>query len=142
MVKSYTIIPPPIPSAGVYYFTTDLDVKYEVRFGRRQHDLLSATIVFGVLNEEYEGEEYVVTNKGDVFRVMATIEEIVNIFKKEHPNIRSYEFTGEPAGSESENLPTKRIRMYKRYAERIFHDGWNIRQNSNKIIVTRPMSQS
>ncbi|MBK7183010.1 MAG: hypothetical protein IPH89_08755 [Bacteroidetes bacterium] len=63
-VDEYKIIAPAISTAGVYYFTTDCGVNYEVRFGRRQDNILHATIVFGVTNDEYEGEEYTLTNKG------------------------------------------------------------------------------
>ena len=65
-IHVYNIIRPAIPTGSVYYFTTDSAILYEVRFGRRQDNYLSSTIVFGVLNEEYEGEEYVVTNKGEI----------------------------------------------------------------------------
>ncbi|MBL4652111.1 MAG: hypothetical protein JKY53_04475 [Flavobacteriales bacterium] len=137
MIKNYKIIPPAIPSAGLYYFTTDSGVKYEVRFGRKQNDLLCATIVFGVINEEYEGEEYVNTNKGEVYRVMNTIVEVVQFFRAQHPNIRSYEFTGEPGEGEdtTDGVPTKRIRMYHRYVMRIFGDKWNCNFEGNKITV-------
>lgn len=139
MVKIFDIVPPAIPSAGVYYFTTDNDIRYEVRFGRKQHDPLSATIVFGVLNEEFEGEEYVTTNKGEMFDVMNTIVKVVNLFRVEHPNIRSYEFTGEPREDEDSDIsvPTKRIRLYHRYVKRIFDNNWNIELDGNKIFVTK-----
>ena len=137
MIKIYEIIPPPIPSAGVYYFTTDSGVRYEVRFGRKQKDLLCATIVFGVINEEYEGEEYIATNKGEVYRVMNTIVAVVDLFREQHPNIRSYEFTGEPEEGEDETgkEPTKRIKMYHRYVKRIFGDTWKCNFEGNKITV-------
>jgi hypothetical protein len=139
LIKIFEIRPPAIPSAGVYYFDTDLGINYEVRFGRKQHDSLSASIVFGVLNEEYEGEEYITTNKGDIFKVMNTIVKVVNMFKIEHPNIRSYEFVGEPRDDESKDSsqPTKRIKLYHRYVTRIFDDHWSIKLLGNKISVTK-----
>ncbi|MBL4624175.1 MAG: hypothetical protein JKY42_03410 [Flavobacteriales bacterium] len=139
MIKIYDIIPPAIPSAGLYYFTTDSGVKYEVRFGRKQNDLLCATIVFGVINEEYDGEEYVSTNKGEVYRVMNTIVKVVLLFKEQHPNIRTYEFTGEPSDGEDpiDGEPTQRIKMYHRYVTRIFGDTWKCTFEGNKITVYR-----
>src|SRR6201986_5028968 len=62
---------PAIKSASVYYFKTPSGLHYEVRFGRRQDNILHATIVFGVINEEFEGEEYVTTNRGEVYGVMS-----------------------------------------------------------------------
>ncbi len=56
-LREYNITPPAISTAGVYLFTTDNGVHYEVRFGRRQDNILHATIVFGVTNEEYESRQ-------------------------------------------------------------------------------------
>ncbi len=137
-VKVYQIIPPAISSGSVYLFTTDSGVEYEVRFARKKDNLLKATIAFGVLNDEYEGEEYVVTNKGEVFRVMATIVKIVKTYIKEHPNIRSFEFTGEPTMGENESKgSTKRLRLYMRYLKDIFKEGWRFELNGNKITVLK-----
>lgn len=138
MVTTYPIIRPAIPSAGVYFFTTTEGVQYEVRFGRKQDDILSVSIVFGVLNDEYDGEEYVITNKGDVFSVMKTVSEVVRMYIKEHPNVRSYEFTGEPSAGESLEKPTKRIKLYGRYVKRIFPvSNWSFDFRGNTIVVTR-----
>ena len=62
----YPIEYPAIKSASVYYFNTPSGLRYEVRFGRRQDNILHASIVFGVVNDEFEGEEYVTTNRGEV----------------------------------------------------------------------------
>lgn len=140
MLAIYEIIPPVIPSAGLYFFTTDSDVRYEVRFGRKQHDLLSASIVFGVINDEYDGEEYTITNKGEIYRVLNTIVEIVKMYRDQHPNVSSYEFTGEPTDeerSQEKDNSTKRIRVYTRYVRRIFGDDWNVELIGNKIIASK-----
>lgn len=55
------------------------------RFGRLQDNILHANIVFGVINDEFEGEEYVATNRGEVYQVMNTIVEIVKNYMSEHP---------------------------------------------------------
>lgn len=136
-VETYKIIPPPIASAGVYFFTTDSGMEYEVRFGRRQDNILHATIVFGVINEEFDGEEYVVTNKGEVFRVMTTIVQIVKMFMAEHTKIMCYEFTGIPKEGEDESKTSKRNVLYKRYLPRIFETGWEFNFKGNSAIVTR-----
>lgn len=137
LCKEYEIIPPAIPSAGVYLFTTDSGQHYEVRFGRRQDNILMATIVFGVTNDEYEGEEYVVTNKGEQYSVMATIVRIVKMFMIEHPKIMSYEFTGYAKPGESETETTIRINLYKRYLPMIFDKNWIINYKGNTITVNR-----
>jgi hypothetical protein len=137
MVETYSIIPPAIPSAGVYLFTTESGQEYEVRFGRRQDNILMATIVFGVINEEYEGEEYVVTNKGELYKVMATIVEVVKMFMEQHPKVVSYEFTGYARPGEEDKQETVRINLYKRYLPQIFNSTWKIEYKGNTILVQK-----
>jgi len=137
-VEEYKITAPAISTAGVYYFTTDNDINYEVRFGRRQDNILHATIVFGVTNDEYEGEEYTVTNKGELYRVMTTIVKVVKMFMFEHPKMVTYEFTGLAKENEPEDKLTSRINLYKRYLPRIFDKEWKFDYSrGNTIIVTR-----
>ncbi|MGZ4055365.1 MAG: hypothetical protein ACXVPU_05540 [Bacteroidia bacterium] len=137
-VEEYKIIAPAISTAGVYYFNTDSDINYEVRFGRRQDNILHATIVFGVTNDEFEGEEYTVTNKGELYRVMTTIVHVVKMFMAEHPKMVTYEFTGLAKEDEPEDKLTSRINLYKRYLPRIFDKDWKFDYSrGNTIIVSR-----
>lgn len=129
---------PNIPSAGVYYFNTHSGLRYEARFGRLQDNILHANIVFGVINDEFEGEEYVTTNRGEVYQVMNTIVEIVRHYMKEHPKVNVYEFNavgreGEPE-SKTENA---RMHLYKRYLPRIFESGWQFKINGNSALVKK-----
>ena len=136
--EEYKITPPAISSAGVYYFTTDSGVEYEVRFGRRQENILHATIVFGVLNDEYEGEEYSLTNKGELYRVMSTIVKVVKMFMDEHPKMMTYEFSGLAREDEPKDKLTARIHLYKRYLPLIFDDSWNLDYfRGNTIVINR-----
>jgi hypothetical protein len=121
----------------VYLFTTDSGIEYEVRFARKKDNLLHATVAFGVLNEEFGGEEYAVTNRGEVYRVMATIVDIVCNYMAEHPNLRLVEFTGEPKENESPDEATKRLNLYNRYLKFIFDSNWRYHQNGNRMIVER-----
>lgn len=139
MSTIYAFTEPAIPSAGVYYFTTESGVDYEVRFGRKQTDILSANIVFGVRNEEYDGEEYVLTNKGEFYSVMSTIEAIIQHFLQTNPNIHGFEFSGEPAyEDEDAQHATKRTLVYARQARKIFPSSeWNIGLEGNKVSIER-----
>jgi hypothetical protein len=135
--RIYKIEFPSIPSAGVYFFNTDSGLRYEVRFGRRQDNILHATIVFGVINDEFEGEEYVTTNRGEVYKVMSTISEIVREFMKVHPKMMTYEFhavdrEGEDAGNEN-----ARMYLYRRYLPQIFDDTWDTQISGNSAIVKK-----
>jgi hypothetical protein len=134
LVEGYKIIKPAISTAGVYYFTTDSNVNYEVRFGRRQDNILHATIVFGVTNDEYEGEEYTLTNKGEVYKVMATVVNVVKMFMAEHPKMTTYEFTGLAKSDEPEDKLTSRINLYKRYLPVIFENDWKFDYSAGNTI--------
>lgn len=136
MGVEYNIVYPAISSAGVYFFTTESGINYEVRFGRKQDNILHATIVFGVTNEEFDGEEYSVTNKGELYRVMSTIVKIVKTYMSEHPKMIRYEFTGISKDEENEGKMSARIKLYHRYIPKILPEGWHYVINANTIIVT------
>jgi hypothetical protein len=137
--KVFKYHPPPIPSAGVYYFTSDLGVHYEVRFGRKQANILAVNIVFGVLNEEYDGEEYALTNKGEFYSVLKTIEAIIHDFQAKNPNVHTFEFSGEPRDEKEGTLTaTKRTKVYTKWAERIFPlTMWNHALHGNKVSIEK-----
>lgn len=139
LLHPFEIIPPAIPSAGIYFFTTSNGIKYEVRFGRRKDNILHATIVFGVINDEFEGEEYVETNKGEVYRVMATLVKIIRMFIAEHPKVMIYEFTGIAREGEPDEETTTRTNLYKRYLPVIFpkEEGWEFAFKGSTAVVTK-----
>jgi len=136
-LQPYQIIPPAIKSGTVYSFTSDSGVNYEVRFGRKQNNILNATIVFGVTNEEYDGEEYSVTNKGEVYKVMATIVAVIRLYRKEHPNINLFEYTGEQSEKEKEKNRNVRLALYSRYIKMVFDDSWIVANAGNKVIIKK-----
>ncbi len=137
-VEIYDIIRPAISTAGVYYFTTDSGINYEVRFGRRQDNILHATIVFGVTNDEFDGEEYSLTNRGETYRVMNTIVAVVKMFMQQHPKMVTYEFTGLAKDDEPEDKLTSRINLYKRYLPLIFENDWKFDYSrGNTIVINR-----
>ncbi|MBK7128726.1 MAG: hypothetical protein IPM74_01935 [Crocinitomicaceae bacterium] len=132
----YDIIKPNIPTGQVYHFVTDYGVEYEVRFARKKENILHAVIAFGVLNEEYEGEEYALTNKGDVWKVMRTIITIIGMYGEKHPNTQVYEFTGVFKEGE-DNEMSQRTKLYLRYLPMIFDKTWLITIEGNKIVVSK-----
>lgn len=136
-MNSFIIQYPVIPSGQIYKFTSTKDVEYEVRFARKMTNPLHVSVVFGVLNDEYEGDEYALTNKGEVYRVMLTIVKIINNYFKEHPHINVFEFSGEPTAKEDAAFPLKRLNLYKRYLPLIFDDSWHKKLNGNYITLTK-----
>lgn len=137
LLPSYQIIPPPIKSGSAYYFISDAGIRYEVRFGRKQANIFNTSIVFGVLNDEFEGEEYSMTNRFEVFRVMATIVGIVRIYMRLHPKIICYEFTGEPTEDELDKEGRIRLSLYNRYIPQVFDSSWRVERFANKTVVSR-----
>ena len=136
-LQPYRIVSPVIKSGTIYSFCTDSGVIYEVRFGRKQDNILNATIVFGVKNDEYDGEEYSVTNKGEVYKVMATIVEIIRQHKKKHPNINLYEYSGEQSEKEKSKNKNVRLALYQRYIPNIFGKKWVVKNLDNKVIIEK-----
>jgi len=138
---------PPIKSSGQYFFNTTSNLRYEVRFGRRKDNILHVLIVFGVINDEFDGEEYTATNRGEVYRVMNTIVVIVKDFMLQHSKVNIYEFYAidkedDEKINESTLLKNKsngngRLKLYKRYLPKIFGQGWCFNFNGNNAIVTK-----
>ncbi len=136
-MKTFPIIYPSISSGQIYKFTSDKGIEYEVRFARKEKNPFYVIVVFGVLNEEFEGEEYSLTNKGEVYAVMATIVLIIKKYFIEHPNIKTVEFVGEPTASEDSNFPTKRLNLYQRYLPQLFDDLWEQKLKGNRMTITK-----
>lgn len=132
----YLIRSPEILSGDTYYFTTQSGLRYQVRFGRKRDNYLGNIINFSVLSDEFE-DEYSETNRGEVYRIIATVVEIIRIFHSNHPHSDSYEFSGEYKDDETEHGPSVRTRLYYRYASRILDDRWGIRPEGNKVHIER-----
>lgn len=134
-MKTFQIQLPSIPSGLVYGFITDNDIEYEVRFARKKENILHVIIAFGVLNEEFEDDEYALTNKGDIFQVMSTIVAIVKLYFSEHQYVRKFEFTG--VSKVDEVGTSQRSLLYTRYLPKIFNDNWTVTKEGNKFLATK-----
>jgi len=128
---------PAIPSAGVYYFNTKSSLRYEVRFGRLQDNILHTNIVFEVINEEFEGEEYITTNRGEVYQVMNTIVEIIKNYMTEHTKVNVYEFNAIGREGEDGKIENARMCLYKRFLPKIFSQDWKFKIEGNIALVTK-----
>ena len=83
--EPYEIEVPEIRSGDTYYFTTESGLMYQVRFGKKRDNYLGNILNFSGLSDEFE-DEYSETNRGEVYRIIATVIEIANIY---HSNIGS-----------------------------------------------------
>lgn len=135
-VSCYDITRPDIPTGSAYYFTTDSGLRYEVLFAKKRDNYLGNIINFSVLDDEFE-DEYSETNRGEVYRVIATVAEIIRIYHELHSYSVSYEFSGEFKEINDGKETSKRTMLYYRKAKSIKAPGWNIELCGNKVVVFR-----
>lgn len=132
--EPYGIEVPEIQSGDTYYFTTGSGLKYQVRFGKKRDNYLGNIINFSVLSEEFE-DEYSETNRGEVYRIIATVIEIVRIYHANHIHSDSYEFTGEFKDDHETQEASIRSRLYFRYAQRFLNQFWKPEIEGNKVTI-------
>lgn len=102
-------------------FKTDSGLKYQVNTeidDRRDfnHGLV-LTIEYGIENKtskSYSVDYEVVTNRGELFRVMATVVDIVKTFMKKYPEVEYIEFEG----SKNEDGDQRRNKLYMQYIKK------------------------
>ena len=134
--KLYEITKPEIPTGDTYYFTTDSGLKYQVRFGKKRENYLGNIINFSVLSDEFE-DEYSETNRGEVYRIIATVVEIMRIYHSFHSHSDTYEFTGEFKDNHEDREASIRSRLYFRYAKKLLNTNWDAHLEGNKVIVKK-----
>lgn len=127
----------------VYNFETDSNTYYEVDLQEiepNEYDPYSIepestlSIQFGVTNEKGTKDTKGLTNKGEVYRVMATIVAIVNKELSEHPNIKSLEFVpSKRPGKDTEEF-NARNNIYIRYIKSAYPDS-DVRIKNGEVLV-------
>ena len=119
----------------LYEFVTDLGTHYEVSFEieedfSKDEPWETMNIEFGVDDKDGGGVSYKVkTNKGEVFRVMATIVDITKNILKERRRIKTLTFTGSKDDDDDNrrnNLYMAYIRKHIPNVKNITNDGWTI----------------
>ncbi len=135
-VPVYPIEKPGIPSGSTYFFTTSSGLRYEVLFAKKRDNYLGNIINFSVLSDEYD-DEYTETNRGEVYRVIATVTEIIRLYHQSHGYSTSYEFSGEFKDSMEKRQTSIRSLLYYRKAVQILAPLWNIELSGNRVVVFR-----
>jgi hypothetical protein len=130
----YEIKVPEIQSGDTYYFTTESGLIYQVRFGKKRDNYLGNIVNFSVLSDEFE-DEYSETNRGEIYRIIATVIEIIRIYHENHEHSDTYEFTGEFKDDHESQAASIRSRLYYRYAQRILSDRWKPSLEGNKVMI-------
>lgn len=136
-LSPYAITYPDFGENGLYTFVTKNGIHYEVMFGRRESNPLHVTVVFGVMNDEFDGEEYSETKQHDQYRVMSTVVKIVKHYIESKPHLKLVEFSGVSRDGESEKTSNIRIRFFSRYLNAIFDTAWRFDTSENKIIAKK-----
>jgi hypothetical protein len=130
----------PFPGKYAYYFTNRFNDQYEVSFSRDEVNYFKVSVTFCVTNDEYENDQYVVTNHGDVYRVLNTICLIILDFYNRYPTIEEFVFSGEMRPFERENKVevSGRTRVFLRFVKRYFRPPfWKVVQNGNFVSIYR-----
>ncbi len=135
-VPPYPIEPPSIVSGSTYYFESESGLRYEVLFAKKKENYLENIINFSVISDEFD-DEYSETNRGEVYRVIATVTEIIRVYHENHKYSISYEFSGEFKEGNRNRKTSVRTLLYYRHAERLLHPSWTLELIGNKVIVYR-----
>jgi hypothetical protein len=137
--EPYHIKVPEIKSGDTYYFTTESGLQYQVRFGKKRDNYLGNIINFSVLSDEFE-DEYSETNRGEIYRIISTIIEIIRIYHANHLQSDTYEFMGEFKEIRDKQEASIRSRLYYRYAMKYLNKDWEPLLEGNKVIIRKMKS--
>ena len=124
-------------SFRLYEFVTDLGTHYEVTFEidedySKDGPWESMNIEYGVDEKDGGGVSYKVeTNKGEVFRVMATIVDITKKILKERENIKTLTFSG----TKKDEDDNRRNNLYMAYIKKHIPNIKNIDVGFSEIRV-------
>lgn len=135
-IRTYPVQLPCIRSGAEYYFETESGLRYQVMFARKKESYLENIVNFSVLSDEFE-DEYSETNRGEIFRVIATVVEIIRIYHENHAYSTSYEFSGEFREGEEHRKASIRSRLFFRKAREIMNPCWELLLSGNRVIVRR-----
>jgi len=136
VIRPYPLQVPEIKSGSEYYFETGSGLKYQVMFARKKDNYLENIVNFSVLSEDFE-DEYSETNRGEIFRVIATVVEVIRLFHQNHAYSNRYEFSGEFKKGNEQRDTSIRTQLYYRKAKEILHAGWVLEMNGNLVAVSR-----
>ena len=121
----------------LYEFVTDLGTHYEVMFEieedySKDEPWEFMNIEFGVDEKDGGGVSYKVeTNRGEVFRVMATIVDITKSILKERKNIKQLTFSG----SKKDEDDNRRNNLYMAYIKKHVPNIKNVEVDGSEIKV-------
>jgi hypothetical protein len=134
-VQPYPVQAPEIKTGSEYYFETVSGLTYQVMFARKTDNYLENVVNFSVLSEDYE-DEYSETNRGEIYRVIATVIEVIRMFHQYHAHSIRYEFSGEFKKGNEHRETSIRTLLYYRKAREILNSGWKLEMEGNRVIIS------
>ena len=134
VIPHYSIHCPAIKSGAEYYFETASGLRYQVLFAKKKRSYLENIVNFSVLSDEFE-DEYSETNRGEIYRIIATVVEIIRIYHSHHTYSTSYEFSGEFKKGNENRETSIRTLLYYRKAREVMHPGWTVGVYENRVVV-------
>lgn len=111
-----------------YSFNTD-DLHYIVSFVQCGGDMYD--LMFGI-GKDYE----IVTNRGNQFKIMATIVDIIFSFVDEHEPDQII-FTGSNQGEKDFRVVSQRTKFYREYVKKNMPDEYEMILNDNNTIIQK-----
>jgi hypothetical protein len=121
------------PSKGIYRFKSDSDLEYRVELEERSDSGLGSTleISYRLLGDMYN----MVTNKGEQFRVMATLIETVKDYLKDNPQVKHISFV--PVKSFDRENDNRRANLYMAYVKKQL-PGATVKIDGNRFTIDLP----
>ncbi len=138
-IPHYSIQCPAIKSGAEYFFETESGLRYQVLFAKKKNSFRENIVNFSVLSDEFE-DEYSETNRGEIYRVIATVVEIIRTYHSHHAYSSSYEFSGEFKKGNENRETSIRTLLYYRKAKEVMHPGWKVRVCENRVLVFQKSS--
>ncbi len=132
---TYEVIPPAIPTGFEYKFYSTSCLLYEVQFARKENSL-AMILNFSVVGDEFD-HEYPVTNRGEMYPVIATVIEVLCMFHQQHPLTNSYEFSGEHKDKNDTKEASIRTRLYLKFAQRYINSKWSKTIVGNRVVIAK-----
>lgn len=138
-IPHYSIQSPAIKSGAEYFFETESGLRYQVLFAKKKNSYRENIVNFSVLSDEFE-DEYSETNRGEIYRVIATVVEIIRAYHSQHAYSSSYEFSGEFKKGNENRETSIRTLLYYRKAKEVMHPEWKVSVCENRVLVFQKSS--
>lgn len=120
------------PSKGIYRFKSDSGLEYRIELEEHSHPSIGhgsvLEISYRLLGDMYN----MVTNKGEQFRVMATLIETIKDYLKDNPQVNRISFV--PVKSFDRENDNRRANLYMAYVKKQL-PGANVKIDGNRFTI-------